>query len=82
MWFTEFNMSLLVSAYVSIALLMGVYTAIGLFSSSLSTSIMLSVFLGIMFSVSLHFISLGGQFSNNSIYSSIAEVAVFYSFSL
>ena len=73
MWFTEFNIGLLISAYVSIALLMGIYTAIGLFSSSLSASIMLSVFLGIMFSVSLHFISLGGQFSNNSIYSSIAE---------
>ena len=73
LWFTEFNVGLLISAYLSIALLMGVYTSIGLFSSSLTSSIMLSVFLGIIFSVSLHFISLGGQFSNNSIYSSIAE---------
>lgn len=72
-WFAEFNINLLVSAYLSIALLMGIYTAIGLFSSSLTSSVMLSVFLGIIFSVSLHFISLGGQFSNNSIYSSIAE---------
>ena len=71
--FAEFNINLLISAYVSITLLMGIYTSIGLFSSSLTSSIMLSVFLGIIFSVSLHFISLGGQFSNNSIYSSIAE---------
>ena len=72
-WFAEFNVGLLLSAYLSIALLMGVYTAIGLFSSSLSSSIMLSVFLGIIFSVSLHFLNLTQYFSNNSIYTSIAE---------
>ncbi|MDE0118964.1 MAG: ABC transporter permease [Bdellovibrionales bacterium] len=72
-WFAEFNITLLVSAYLSIALLMGVYTAIGLFSSSLSASVMLSVFLGIIFSVALHFVSLGGQLSNNPLYSSVME---------
>ena len=72
-WFVEFNIALLVSAYLSIALLTGVYTAIGLFSSSLSSSIMLSVFLGIIFSVSLHFVSLGGQFFSNPIYSAITD---------
>ncbi len=72
-WFAEFNVNLLVSAYISIALLMCVYTAIGLFSSALSSSIMLSVFLGVIFNVSLHFISLGGQFSNNPFYSSIMD---------
>jgi len=72
-WFVEFNVGLLISAYLCIALLIGVYTAIGLFSSSLSASIMLSVFLGIIFSVALHFVSLGGQFSNNPLYSSITN---------
>ena len=72
-WFVEFNVRLLVSAYLSIALLMAVYTAIGLFSSSLSASVMLSVFLGIIFSVSLHFISLGEGFSDHPFYSSAME---------
>ena len=72
-WFVEFNVNLLLSAYLSIALLMAVYTAIGLFSSSLSSSIMLSVFLGVAFSVALHFVGLGGQFSNQPLYSAMME---------
>ncbi len=72
-WFADFSMVLLISAYVSIALLMGVYTAIGLFSSSLTESIMLSVFMGVCFNVSLHFISLGSQFSDHSVYTAVME---------
>ena len=75
-WFADFSLPLLISAYVSIALLMGIYTAIGLFSSSLTSSVMLSVFMGIIFSVALHFVSLGivgGRFSDHPLYSSIAE---------
>lgn len=72
-WFVDFNVNLLLSAYLSIALLMAVYTAIGLFSSSLSSSIMLSVFLGVAFSISLHFVGLGAQFSNQPLYVSVME---------
>ena len=72
-WFADFSFSLLISAYVAIALLMGVYTAIGLFSSSLTSSVMLSVFMGIIFSVALHFVSMGGRFSDHPLYSAIAE---------
>ncbi len=71
--FVDFNVNLLLSAYLSIALLMAVYTAIGLFSSSLSSSIMLSVFLGVAFTVSLHFVGMGSQFSNKPIYTSVME---------
>ena len=73
MWFTNFNGGLLLSAYACILLLAGVYVAIGLFSSSLSSSIMLSIFLGIMFSVSLHFISIGSAVSDNSIFSNVMQ---------
>ena len=72
-WFAEFNISLLMSAYLSIALLTGIYTAIGLFSSSLSSSVMLSVFLGIIFSISLFFVGLGGEIFSNPIYSAVGE---------
>jgi len=71
--FADFHIGLLITAYVSIALLAGIYTAIGLFSSSLSSSIMLSVFLGFIFCISLHFVSISGQFSNNPVYSAIAD---------
>lgn len=72
-WFADFSLNLLISAYTSITLLVGIYTAIGLFSSSLTESIMLSVFMGIAFNVSLHFISIGAQFSDNTIYSAVIQ---------
>ena len=34
---------------------------------------MLSVFMGIIFSVALHFVSMGGRFSDHPLYSAIAE---------
>ena len=72
-WVADFNISLLASAYLSIALLTGIYTAIGLFSSSLTSSIMLSVFLGVIFSISLFFVAMGGQFFSNPVYSAVAD---------
>ena len=72
-WFVEFNMLLLAGAYLSIALLVGIYVSIGLFSSSLSASIMLSVFLGIIFNVALHFVSMSGGVFNNPVYSAVME---------
>ena len=65
--FTEFSIKLLLSSYLAIALLMAVYTAIGLFSSSLTSSILLSVFFGVALSVSLHFINVGTQSDNEQI---------------
>ena len=72
-WFVEFSMILLLSAYLSMALLIGVYTAIGLFSSTLTESIMLSVFMGVSFNVSLHFISLGANTSGSPLYTGVLE---------
>ena len=72
-WIADFSFSLLISSYISIALLVGIYTAIGLLSSALTESIMLSVFMGIAFNVSLHFISVGAQFTDNNIYTAILQ---------
>ena len=52
----SFNVPHLLSAYLAVALLAMVYTAIGLFSSSLTRSAVLSAFMGLAFSVALHFI--------------------------
>lgn len=80
-WFAEFNVKLLIGGgYLAIALLAGLYTAIGLFSSALTSSVMLSVSLGVIFIIALHF--LGGislfMSADNPIYSAIANyLAVF-----
>lgn len=55
----EFPMGPLLSAYAGLALVAGVYVAVGLFASSLTESIMLSVILGLMFNLFLWFIPQG-----------------------
>jgi len=55
----DFPMGPLLSAYVGLTLVVGVYVAIGLFASSLSESIMLSVVLGLIFNIMLWFLPQG-----------------------
>lgn len=57
--FAEFPMGPLLAAYVGLLLVVGVYVAIGLFASSLSESIMLSVVLGLIFNIMLWFLPQG-----------------------
>ncbi len=71
--FAEFSIPLLLSGYGAICLLVGVYTAIGLFSSSLTESTMLSVFMGVSFNVALHFVSSRAQFADSGIYASVMD---------
>lgn len=49
----------LLSAYLGLILVSGVYVAVGLFASSLTESIMLSVVMGLIFNILLWFISQG-----------------------
>ena len=56
-WFAEFNMSLLLCSYLGLAFAMAVYTAIGLFSSSMTRSIVLSAFVGVALTISLFVLS-------------------------
>ena len=70
--FAEYNMKLLLSAYMAISLLVMVYTAIGLLSSALTSSIMLSSVLGIVFNLSLHFMS-NWSTSDNPVMSRVME---------
>ncbi len=73
-WFAEFNVKLLIGGgYLAIALLAGLYTAIGLFSSALTSSVMLSVSLGVIFIIALHFLGIGGLLFDNPVYSAIAN---------
>ncbi len=55
----EFPMGPLLAAYAGVILVSGTYVAVGLFASSLTESVMLSVVLGLIFNISLWFISQG-----------------------
>lgn len=55
----EFPMAPLLSAYAGVIFVSGTYVAVGLFASSLTESVVLSVVLGLIFNISLWFISQG-----------------------
>ncbi len=73
--FAQFNTDILFSAYFSIVLLASIYTAIGLFSSSLTQSIMLSLFLAFSLSMIFHFLRLE-QMSDHPVYTAIMDYLV------
>lgn len=56
---TEFPMAPLLSAYAGVIFVSATYVAVGLFASSLTESVVLSVILGLIFNISLWFISQG-----------------------
>lgn len=55
----EFPVAPLLSAYLGVILVSGAYVAVGLFASSLTESIMLSVVMGLIFNILLWFVSQG-----------------------
>lgn len=55
----EFPIGPLLSAYLGLVLVSGAYVAVGLFASSLTESVMLSVVMGLIFNILLWFISQG-----------------------
>ncbi|MCY4512685.1 MAG: ABC transporter permease [Bdellovibrionales bacterium] len=63
----------LLASYIGLFLLAALYTAVGLFASSLTSSVFLSMIIGFILNVVLWFISQGQDFSNNPIFTSIME---------
>lgn len=57
----EYPMGPLFSAYLGLLLVSGAYVAVGLFASSLTESVVLSVVLGLIFNILLWFISQGAS---------------------
>ncbi len=57
----EFPMAPLLVAYLGLLLVSGAYVAVGLFASSLTESILLSVVMGLIFNMSLWFVSQGAD---------------------
>ena len=72
-FFTDIPVAPLVTSYLGLFLLASTYAAIGLFSSSLTSSSALSVIMGVILNISLWFISQGKDFSNNPIFVEVIE---------
>lgn len=69
----EFPMAPLLSAYVGVLLVSGAYVAVGLFASSLTESIVLSVVMGLIFNILLWFISQGFGGDTSPLLSAVLE---------
>lgn len=69
----DYSFGPLLSAYLGMFLVSGAYVAVGLFASSLTESIMLSVIMGLIFNILLWFISQGGGSESNPIMAGVME---------
>lgn len=70
---TEIPLGPFVTSWIGFFLLTAVYAAIGLFASSLTVSVILSVIMGWIFNFSIWFISQGRDFSTHPVFQSIME---------
>lgn len=69
----DFPLGPLWSAYLGVILVAAAYVAIGVFSSSLTESVVLSVVMGLIFNLALWFMSQGAQNSTGYIMSGVLE---------
>jgi ABC-2 type transport system permease protein len=70
---TAFPMGPLLSAYLGVALVSGAYVAVGLFASSLTESIVLSVVMGLIFNIMLWFIAQGTGSDSSPVVAAVFE---------
>ena len=72
-FFTSIPFGPLFSSYLGLFFLAGVYAAIGLFASSLSRSLFLSAFMGMILNIGLWFISQGQNFKGHPLFTGIMD---------
>lgn len=77
----EYPMAPLLSAYLGVLLVSGAYVAVGLFASSLTESIMLSVVMGLIFNMMLWFVSQGAAETGTGLSAVLEYVALGQHFS-
>lgn len=71
--FADFHFGPVLTSFLGLALLTGVYVAIGMFASSVTSSIILAAFLGAVLILSFWFIGQGGGFSDSPMFLAIME---------
>ncbi|MGZ3721827.1 MAG: ABC transporter permease [Bdellovibrionales bacterium] len=69
----EYPFGPLLSAYLGVSLVCAAYVAVGLFASSLTESVVLSVIMGLIFNIMLWFISQGAGGTGNPILAGVME---------
>ena len=72
-FFTSIPLGPLFSSYLGLFFLAGVYGAVGLFASSLSHSLFLSAFMGMILNIGLWFISPGQNFKGHPLFTGIMD---------
>jgi len=70
---SDYNVTMLISAYLGLFFVTGIYVAVGLFGSSLTESIFLSVVIGIIFNLGLWFVAQGADFFDSSKWVALME---------
>jgi len=69
----DYSVGPLLSAYLGVVLVSGAYVAVGIFASSLTESIVLSVVMALIFNIMLWFISQGSGGISNPLLSAVME---------
>ena len=72
-FFTNIPLGPLFSSYLALFFLAGVYSATSLFASSLSSSLFLSAFIGMILNIGLWFLSMQGQEAGSSLFTQIMD---------
>lgn len=73
----NFQIAPLLSAYLGVLLVAATYVAVGLFASALTESVMLSVVMGLIFNISLWFISQGADATSMPMLAKVLEYMSF-----
>jgi ABC-2 type transport system permease protein len=71
--FASFAWLPLLTAYLGLLMVLALYVAIGLFASSLTESVVLSVIMGCLFTIALWFINPGNGSSDSAIWGAVME---------
>lgn len=71
--FADFQWAPLLSSFIGLTLMTAAYVAVGLFASSMTESVVLSVVMGVLFNLVLWFLSSGSGFSDNPVFTAIME---------
>ena len=72
-FFTDIPEGPFLASWLGLFLLAAVYAATGLFASSLTSSAMLSIIMGVIFNFSIWFVSQGKDFSDNPVFQNVME---------
>lgn len=71
--FADFSWAPVFTSYLGVMFIAGLYVAAGLFASSLTQSVVLSVIMGVIFNLVLWFISQGVEFSDEATFTAIMQ---------